>query len=367
MRAWFTSTQRDASLLCVVVDRRRLFWKYRHCSGVWFCLALYSADRFLSALTVSVHLSRTQIKLTTNPNSPTVYSFRRAVFNLCTFCPYLLFQYQRNQRNQGPLWWRLGAALLSLLFDRGFVAGGGGAGRRWGEGGGVSSSTFFASLWNGTLKGTVKSNTGFWERKTKRDKKSPRAETTKFYTRSCVSLFQRRCHDAPQFLYRTMFLFWYTCGVVVLYSTLFSFNFLHFRHVSISHDLHWPWECLILCILPEWVLRNLRRKGEMFKKSLGDQTGSKSPKRQLLRAKRFAPKWNHQFSLFARPPHPPFTKRSLVWTHPSVSVFQQHKSEDQTCPVVLGQSLLGLCATYQTEQASGSRVNIKPLTGGKVF
>ncbi|TNM95557.1 BCL2 modifying factor 1 [Takifugu flavidus] len=38
--------------------------------------------------------------------------------------------YQRNQRNQGPLWWRLGTALLSLLFDRGFVAGGGGAGRR---------------------------------------------------------------------------------------------------------------------------------------------------------------------------------------------------------------------------------------------
>lgn len=101
------------------------------------------------------------------------------------------------------------------------------------------------------------------------------------------------------------FLFWYTCGVVVLYSTLFSFNFLHFRHVSISHDLHWPWECLILCILPEWVLRNLQRKGEMFKKSLGDQTGSKSPKRQLLRAKRFAPQWNHQFSLFAFPffPH----------------------------------------------------------------
>ncbi|KAM6969649.1 BCL2 modifying factor 1 [Tautogolabrus adspersus] len=38
--------------------------------------------------------------------------------------------YHRNQRNQGPLWWRLGAALLSLLFDRGFIAGGGGAGRR---------------------------------------------------------------------------------------------------------------------------------------------------------------------------------------------------------------------------------------------
>uniref|UniRef100_A0A3Q3VLX6 Bcl2 modifying factor n=1 Tax=Mola mola TaxID=94237 RepID=A0A3Q3VLX6_MOLML len=38
--------------------------------------------------------------------------------------------YHRNQRNQGPLWWRLGSALLSLLFDRGFFAGGGGAGRR---------------------------------------------------------------------------------------------------------------------------------------------------------------------------------------------------------------------------------------------
>ncbi|XP_035466278.1 BCL2 modifying factor 1 [Scophthalmus maximus] len=38
--------------------------------------------------------------------------------------------YHRNQRNQGPLWWRLAAALLSLLFDRGFLAGGGGAGRR---------------------------------------------------------------------------------------------------------------------------------------------------------------------------------------------------------------------------------------------
>ncbi|CAI5696848.1 unnamed protein product [Oreochromis niloticus] len=39
-------------------------------------------------------------------------------------------QYHRNQRNQGPMWWRLAAALLSLLFDRGFIAGGGGGGRR---------------------------------------------------------------------------------------------------------------------------------------------------------------------------------------------------------------------------------------------
>ncbi|XP_004540833.1 BCL2 modifying factor 1 isoform X1 [Maylandia zebra] len=38
--------------------------------------------------------------------------------------------YHRNQRNQGPMWWRLAAAILSLLFDRGFIAGGGGGGRR---------------------------------------------------------------------------------------------------------------------------------------------------------------------------------------------------------------------------------------------
>eukprot|EP00064_Thunnus_orientalis_P004161 superscaffoldBa00000371_g4172 len=41
--------------------------------------------------------------------------------------------YHRNQRNQGPLLWRLATALLSLLFDRGFIAGGGGAGRREGN------------------------------------------------------------------------------------------------------------------------------------------------------------------------------------------------------------------------------------------
>ncbi|KAM4624898.1 BCL2 modifying factor 1 [Polymixia lowei] len=38
--------------------------------------------------------------------------------------------YRRNQRNQGPFWWRLASALLSLLFDRGAVAGRGGVGRR---------------------------------------------------------------------------------------------------------------------------------------------------------------------------------------------------------------------------------------------
>lgn len=165
---------------------------------------------------------------------------------------------------------------------------------RGGEGGGLSSSTSFISLRNRTLKDTVKSHTGLvMGGEKKMETKSPRAETTNFYTRSCDS-FPRRCHDAPRFLDRTMFLFWYKCGVVVLYSTLFLFDFLHFRHVSISDDLHWPWECLILCILPEWVLRNLHRKD---KTSLGDQTSSKSPKRQLLRAKRFAPQRNRRFSL----------------------------------------------------------------------
>ncbi|XP_028293654.1 BCL2 modifying factor 1 [Gouania willdenowi] len=41
-----------------------------------------------------------------------------------------LQRYHRNQRNNGPVWWRLAATLLGLLFDRGFIAGGGGAGRR---------------------------------------------------------------------------------------------------------------------------------------------------------------------------------------------------------------------------------------------
>lgn len=63
----------------------------------------------------------------------------------------------------------------------------------------------------------------------------------------------------PRFLHRTMFIFWHRCGVVVLYSTLFLFNFLHFQHVSILNDLHRPWECLIQCILPEWVLTGKMR------------------------------------------------------------------------------------------------------------
>ncbi|XP_037097629.1 bcl-2-modifying factor-like [Syngnathus acus] len=38
--------------------------------------------------------------------------------------------YHRNQRIRGLLWWRLATAVLGLLFDRGFLAGRGGARRR---------------------------------------------------------------------------------------------------------------------------------------------------------------------------------------------------------------------------------------------
>lgn len=60
---------------------------------------------------------------------------------------------------------------------------------RGGKGGGLSSATSFISLRNRTLKGTVKSNTGLalGGDKQNGDTKSPRAETTNFSTRSCVS------------------------------------------------------------------------------------------------------------------------------------------------------------------------------------
>ncbi|XP_061599742.1 bcl-2-modifying factor-like isoform X2 [Cololabis saira] len=38
--------------------------------------------------------------------------------------------YHQNQRDRGPLWWRLATTLLNLLFDRRFNAGGGAAGWR---------------------------------------------------------------------------------------------------------------------------------------------------------------------------------------------------------------------------------------------
>ncbi|KAL0969172.1 hypothetical protein UPYG_G00223430 [Umbra pygmaea] len=38
--------------------------------------------------------------------------------------------YHRNQRNMRPLWWRLASALLTLLFEREAMAGGGRAGWR---------------------------------------------------------------------------------------------------------------------------------------------------------------------------------------------------------------------------------------------
>lgn len=336
-------------------------------SPLFWCLDFVwpSSKLTLSSMfSVSVHLSRTQIKLTIKPKRRASLTCARSVFN----CSSSIIETKGTKGRCGGAWAQLCSAFCltggSLPEE---------AERDGGEGRaeGTSSSTSFISLSlrNGTLKGTVKSNTGLvlgGEKTKNGDKESPRAETTNFYTRSCVS-FPRRCHDAPRFLDRTMFLFWYKCGVVVLYSTLFSFNFLHFRHVSISNDLHWPWECLILCILPEWVLRNLHRKD---KTSLGDQTSSKSPKRQLLRAKRFAPQWNRHFSLWFFFFSPSFFFHlfpNLFDMISSLSIRVSAPQNYQTCPVVLKQSLLGLCATFQTEQASGSSVNRKPVYGGRVF
>lgn len=47
--------------------------------------------------------------------------------------------------------------------------------------------------------------------------------------------------------------FWHTCGVVVLYSTLFLFTLM---------TSHRTWECLIQCLLPEWVLSSFDRQGK---------------------------------------------------------------------------------------------------------
>lgn len=203
----------SASLQCLVLSYPLLSWPFSLCS-----------------LPISKHYSQHKLKRTLNTQlmtiSSTAFCDRVSPWLLSTwicaalnFHLYLLLQYHRNQRNQGPLWWRLATALLSLLFDRGFIAGGGGAGRRW-EGLPLTS-IFIISMRNWTPNGTVKSNTGLlWGKKKGETKGHRGTETTNFYTRKCVFSFPRRCHDAPRFLHRTMFIFWYTCGVVVLYSTL---------------------------------------------------------------------------------------------------------------------------------------------------
>lgn len=88
--------------------------------------------------------------------------------------------YHRNQRNQGPLWWRLGAALLSLVFDRGFIAGGrGGAGQRW--------IPFSSSLWGTGLLMALSNLTrvGFFgERERKQSRSRRGTETTNFSTKA---------------------------------------------------------------------------------------------------------------------------------------------------------------------------------------
>lgn len=52
-------------------------------------------------------------------------------------------------------------------------------------------------------------------------------------------VFPRRCHGVLRLLHRTMSIFWYTCCVVVLYSTEWSF-------CTSTCILRRPWECLII-------------------------------------------------------------------------------------------------------------------------
>ncbi len=184
-------TQREASLISIVGDRSRLLWKYQRRSGVWFWLTLFSVDPFHCAHCQSVNANQSshwKSKLAT------ISLVSEECTNLRMFHLYLFFQYHRNQRNRGPLWWRLAAALLSLLFDRGFIAGGGGAGRRWG-------GSSFISLRNWTPNGTVKFNTGLFLRGKRKETKCHRGtETTNFYTRSCVFFLSKKmpwCSEIP--------------------------------------------------------------------------------------------------------------------------------------------------------------------------
>lgn len=80
-----------------------------------------------------------------------------------------------------------------------------------------------SSLMNWTPNSTVKSNTGLfsWGLIERRQKVTAGRRQPTFIQGVFFFFFPRRCHDALRFLHRTMFIFWYTCGVVVLYSTLF--------------------------------------------------------------------------------------------------------------------------------------------------
>lgn len=181
-----TVVKTPALFRCLVLSYPLLSWPFPPCS-----------------LSVSIHHSPTQTKShTEKPKLMTISLLPEECSYLCMFCPYLLFQYHRNQRNQGPLWWRLGAALLSLLFDRGFIAGGGGAGRRWG-GGVFSSHLFSSSLWGTGLLMALSNLTRvcFCGGGRKETKSRRGTETTNFYTRSCVSFISKKmpwCSEIPR-------------------------------------------------------------------------------------------------------------------------------------------------------------------------
>lgn len=128
------------------------------------------------------------------------------------------------------------------------------------------ASHIFISPRTWTPHGTVLSNTGlflflfFWIWK-KKTKESPRDGDNPTFIRGGVrSYFRFSEEDATMLRDSPTGPCWYFDKGVVLSSCTVRrpcLIFLHFQHLSNSDGLHRPWECLIQCILPEWVFLKL--------------------------------------------------------------------------------------------------------------
>lgn len=249
--------QREATLLSIVVDRRRLLSKYHHCSGVWFCLTSSQLTLF-TVLTAWQHISQLSWKLWTSlwkPHIVIIPLLSEECSYLWLFSSVFIVSVSSKPKEPGAAVVASGRSSAQPPVWQGVQC------RRRRSGAEVRgeeafSLHLFISLRTWTPNGTVKSNTGlFLPGGRKKKTKSRRGtETTHFYTRSCVSLISKKMPWCSEILLPGQCSYFdKRCGVVVVYSTLFLSNFLHFQHLSISNDLHRPWECLIQCILPEWV------------------------------------------------------------------------------------------------------------------
>lgn len=170
-----------------------------------FVSPLFSWPSLLSSLSDNIyHTSHWKPHIVIIPLLLEECSYLWLSFFLC-----LLFQYHQNQRNQGPLWWRLGAALLSLLFDRGFNAGGDGVGRRWE---GRKPSPYISSSLRGPgLQMALLNPTRvcFCRGAEKEDKKSPQdGDNPLLYKIVCFFNFQEDSMMLQDSSTRTMFIFW---------------------------------------------------------------------------------------------------------------------------------------------------------------